>query len=158
MVSEIALALVLVIGAALLIRTFLKLEDVNPGFTTHNVLSASMSISENRFRTTAPVAEIVRDGRERLMAIPGVLDARREQLFAAAGLFRDGFDILGSSRDETPFTGTAGFSSISWSYFSTFEIPLLRGRAFTQQDDIPAPGWSSSIRRWPGSIGLKVTR
>jgi putative ABC transport system permease protein len=74
-ISEMALALVLVIGAALLIRTFLKLEDVNPGFTTHNVLTASMSISGSRFQKTAPVAQIVRDGRERLMAVPGVLDA-----------------------------------------------------------------------------------
>jgi predicted permease len=68
-VSEIALALVLVIGAALLIRTFLKLEDVNPGFTTYNVLSASMSISGSRFQRTGPVAQIVRNGREGLMAI-----------------------------------------------------------------------------------------
>ena len=69
-ISEMALALVLVIGAALLIRTFLKLEDVDPGFTTHNVLTATMSISGSRFQQTAPVAQIVRDGRERLMAIP----------------------------------------------------------------------------------------
>lgn len=48
-VSEIALALVLVIGAALLIRTFLKLQEVQPGFTTHNVLSASMSINRQPF-------------------------------------------------------------------------------------------------------------
>ena len=53
-VSEIALALVLVIGAALLIRTFLKLEDVNPGFAIHNVLSASMSISASRFEPPHP--------------------------------------------------------------------------------------------------------
>jgi putative ABC transport system permease protein len=139
-VSEIALALVLVIGAALLIRTFLKLEDINPGFTTHNVLSASMSISGSRFRTTGPVAEIVRDGRERLIAVPGVLDAGASSCLPLQGCFGMGFDVLGRPRGETPFTGMAGFFSISWSYFSTFEIPLLRGRAFTEQDDSAAPG------------------
>jgi putative ABC transport system permease protein len=139
-VSEIALALVLVIGAALLIRTFLKLEDVNPGFTTHNVLSASMSISGSRFRRTGPVAEIVRDGRERLMAVPGVLDAGASNCLPLQGCFGMSFDVLGRPRDETAFTGIAGFFSISWSYFSTFEIPLLRGRAFTEQDDSAAPG------------------
>jgi predicted permease len=138
-VSEIALALVLVIGAALLIRTFLKLEDVNPGFTTHNVLSASMSISGSRFRTTGPVAEIVRDGRERLMAVPGVLDAGASSCLPLQGCFGMGFDVLGRPTGEMPFTGMAGFFSISWSYFSTFEVPLLRGRAFTEQDDSAAP-------------------
>ncbi len=69
-ISEMALALVLVIGAALLIRTFLKLEDVDPGFTTHNVLTVAMSLSGSRFQGTAPVAQIVRDGRERLMQSP----------------------------------------------------------------------------------------
>jgi putative ABC transport system permease protein len=139
-VSEIALALVLVIGAALLIRTFLKLEDVHPGFTTHNVLSASMSIGGSRFRRTAPVAEIVREGRERLMSVPGVLDAGVSNCLPLQGCFGISFDVLGRPRGETPFTGIAAFFSISWSYFSTFEIPLLRGRAFTEQDDSAAPG------------------
>jgi predicted permease len=139
-ISEMALALVLVIGAALLIRTFLKLEDVNPGFTTHNVLTATMSISGSRFQKTAPVAQIVRDGRERLMAIPGVLDAAASNCLPLESGFGMIFDILGRPKGATPFTGGAGFYSISWSYFSTFEIPLLRGRAFTEQDDGAAPG------------------
>jgi predicted permease len=46
---------------------------------------------------------------------------------------------LGRPKGDTPFTGGAGFYSISWSYFSAFEIPLLRGRAFTEQDDGAAP-------------------
>jgi putative ABC transport system permease protein len=139
-ISEMALALVLVIGAALLIRTFLKLEDVDPGFTTHNVLTAAMSLSGSRFQQTAPVAGMVREGRERLMAVPGVLDAGASNCLPLEGCFGMSFDVLGRPRGETPFTGMAGFFSISWSYFSTFEIPLLRGRAFTEQDDSAAPG------------------
>jgi predicted permease len=139
-IGEMALALVLVIGAALLIRTFLKLEDVNPGFTTHNVLTATMSISGSRFQKTAPVAQIVRDGRERLMAIPGVLDAAASNCLPLESRFGMIFDILGRAKGAAPFTGGADFYSISWSYFSTFEIPLLRGRAFTEQDDGAAPG------------------
>jgi putative ABC transport system permease protein len=139
-VSEMALALVLVIGAALLIRTFLKLEDVNPGFTTRNVLTATMSISGDRFQTTGPVAQIVRDGRERLVALPGALDAAASNFLPLQGPFGMSFDVLGRPKGDAPFTGMAGFASISWSYFSTFDIPLLGGRTFTERDDGAAPG------------------
>jgi predicted permease len=123
----------------LLIRTFLKLEDVNPGFTTHNVLTAAMSMSGSRFQKTGPVAQIVRDGRERLMALPGVIDAGASNCLPLDRGFGMTFDVLGRPKGDTPFTGGAGFYSISWSYFSAFEIPLLRGRAFTEQDDGAAP-------------------
>ncbi len=139
-ISEMALALVLVIGAALLIRTFLKLENVNPGFTTHNVLVATMSLSGGRFQKTEPVAQIVRDGRERLVALPGVVDAGASNCLPLEGGFGMSFDVMGRPKGDAPFTGIAGFYSVSWSYFSTFEIPLLRGRAFTEQDDGAAPG------------------
>jgi putative ABC transport system permease protein len=56
-VSEMALALILVIGAALLIRTFQKLEEVDPGIETHNVLTMAMSVSGERFQTTGPVEQ-----------------------------------------------------------------------------------------------------
>ena len=138
-VSEMALALVLVIGAALLIRTFLKLQGVDPGFDTHNVLTLAMSISGSRFEKTAPVAQVVREGTERLMAVPGVVDAAATNCLPLQGGFGMTFDILGRSKGNTPFTGGAGFYSTSWSYFTTFKIPLLRGRNFTEQDDGAAP-------------------
>ena len=159
-VSEIALALVLVIGAALLIRTFLKLEDVNPGFTTHNVLTAATSIGGSRFQKTEPVAQMVRDGRERLMALPGVLDVGVSNCLPLERPFGMTFDVLGRPKGEAPFTGGAGFYSISWSYFSTFEIPLLRGRAFTEQDDGASPGvvvinQAMARQYWPKGDPLK---
>src|SRR5205085_7910463 len=69
-VSEMALALVLVIGAALLIRTFMKLQAVDPGFDTHNVLTMAMSISGDRFLKTNGVAQVIHDGTERISAVP----------------------------------------------------------------------------------------
>ena len=71
-VVEVAMALVLLIGAALLIRTFAALRAVQPGFDPHNVLTMEMSLTEDRFSKTAGVAQLSRDGRQRLNAIPGV--------------------------------------------------------------------------------------
>jgi predicted permease len=158
--SEIALALILVTGAALLVRTFLKLESVNPGFTTKNVLTASMSISASRFQRTEPVARIVRDGRERLMSVPGVVDAGVSSCLPLQGCFGMGFDVPGRPKGDAPFTGVGGLFSVSWSYFSTFEIPLLRGRAFTEHDDSAAPGviiinQAMARQYWPNGDPLK---
>ena len=71
-VSEVSLALVLLIGSALLIRTFLALHGVGPGFDSHNVLTLEMSLNGERYQKTAGVAQLVRDGRNRLNALPGV--------------------------------------------------------------------------------------
>ncbi len=139
-VSEIALTLMLIIGAALLIRTFFKLQAVKPGFATHNVMSMAMSVSGDRFQKTAPVAQVVRDGTDRLLAVPGIVDVSVTNCLPMAGGFGMTFDVVGRSNGSAPFTGGAGFSSVSSRYFSTFKIPLLRGRGFTEQDGAATPG------------------
>jgi predicted permease len=159
-VSEMALALVLVIGAALLIRTFQKLEAVDPGFETHNVLTMAMSVSGDRFQTTGPVEQVIRDGRDRIMAIPGVVDVGATNFLLFDGGFGMVFDVLGRPKGNEPFTGGAGFHSVSWSYFNALKIPLLRGRSFTQQDDGAAPSvviinQAMAKQFWPNSDPLK---
>jgi putative ABC transport system permease protein len=139
-ICEMALTLVLLIGAALLIRTFFKLQAVDPGFTTKNVLTMSMSVGGDRFQTTGPVAQIIRDGTDRVMAVPGVVDVGVTNCLPMLSGFGMTFDVIGRPKTNTPFTGGAGFYSTSWSYFETFKIPLLRGRLFTRQDDGSAPG------------------
>src|SRR5580658_1211733 len=69
-VVEMALALILLVGAALLIRTFGNLRGVDPGFSAKNVLAMNMSLAGQRFETTANVELLARDGRQRLAAIP----------------------------------------------------------------------------------------
>ena len=78
-ISEVSLALVLLIGAALLIRTLIALRGVGPGFDSHNVLVMEMSLNGQRYQKTAGVVQLSRDGRDRLNAIPGV-EARRRRL------------------------------------------------------------------------------
>src|SRR5439155_17634600 len=74
-VLEIALALMLVIGAALLIRTSVALRAVRPGFDSRNLLTLRMSVAGTRFETRDGISELARDGRERLRALPGVAAA-----------------------------------------------------------------------------------
>jgi predicted permease len=139
-VTEIALALVLVIGSTLLIRTYLNLQAVNPGFDTHNTLTMAMSISGDRFQTSAPVAQMIRNGTDRLRTIPGITEAATANGLPLQGGFGMPFDIVGRSKGKSPFTGGAGYYSISPDYFKAFKIPLLRGRSFTENDDASAPG------------------
>ncbi|WP_158748910.1 ABC transporter permease [Acidobacterium sp. S8] len=159
-IGEMALTLVLVIGAALLIRTFLKLQAVDTGFATHNVISMAMSMSGDRFQKTAPVALVVRDGTDRALAVPGVVDVGVSNCLPMAGGFGMSFDVVGRPKGNSPFAGGAGFYSISWRYFNALKIPLLRGRSFTEQDNGAAPNvviinQAMARQYWPKGDPLK---
>jgi predicted permease len=135
-VSEVSLALVLLIGSALLIRTFIALHDVAPGFDSHNILTLDMSLNGERYHKTAGVAQLVRDGRERLNAIHGV-----ELSAAAYWLPIDTEDGLPFQIPERPeHCCGSKWMSISPGYLSLFRIPILRGRDFTENDTAAAPG------------------
>jgi putative ABC transport system permease protein len=140
-ISEVSLALVLLVGAALLIRTFIALREVNPGFDPGNVLTLEMSHTGDQFKKTARVAQIDHDGRERLNAIPGI----EVSAFTCCLPLESGhglpFNIIGRAPEgKSPWNGDAGWMSASPGYFSVFHIPILRGRDFTEQDTGPAPG------------------
>lgn len=133
-VGEVALALVLVVGAALLIRTFVALRTVDPGFDVHHVLVMRMSLSGPRFAQTAGVAQLIRDGVERMRAVPGVETAAATCCVPLAGGYGLPFVIAGRPLTDGPFHGGGSWYTISPDYFSAFKIPILRGRAFTERD------------------------
>jgi len=139
-ISEMALALVLVIGSALLIRTFMKLQSVDPGFDTHNVLTMAMSISGERFQKTSGVAQVIHDGTERINAVPGVTGTAAACCLPLQGGFGLPFNIVGRANGNNPNTGGAGYFPVSWSYFDVFKVPVVRGRNFTERDNGSAPG------------------
>ena len=139
-VSETALALVLVIGATLLIRTFMKLQSVDPGFDTHNVLTLAMSISGDRFLNTSGVAQVIHDGSERINAVPGVMATAAACCLPLQGGFGLPFNIVGRANGNNPATGGAEYIPVWWSYFDVFKVPVLRGRNFTENDNGAAPG------------------
>jgi predicted permease len=138
-ISEVSLALVLLVGAALLIRTFLALRNVNPGFQTKNVLTLEMSLTGDRYQKTAGVAQLVRNGRERLNAIPGVETSASTCCLPLEGGFGLPFIIVGRPVDKTKQPGP-GWMNASPGYFDVFKIPILRGRDFTDNDVAGAPG------------------
>ena len=153
-ISEISLAMVLLIGAALLIRTFLALHNVNPGFDAHNVLTLEMSLTGDRFQKTAGVAQLVRNGRERLNAIPGVEVSASTCCLPMEGGFGLPFHRCRAARDDKPRQQGAGWMSASAGYFDVFKIPILRGRDFTDRDVAGAPGVvlineSMAKKYWP---------
>ncbi len=139
-ISEVALALVLLIGAALLIRTYIALRDVNPGFNSSHVLTLQMSLTGDRFQKTAGVAQLTRDGRDRLSAIPGVEVSASTCCLPLESGFGLPFIIVGRPLGKEQATGGAGWMNTSPGYFDTFKIPILRGRDFTDSDVAGAPG------------------
>jgi putative ABC transport system permease protein len=138
-ISEVSLALILLIGAALLIRTFIALRHVNPGFDPRGVLTLQMSLTGDRFQKTAGVAQLAFEGRQRLNAIPGVEASASTCCLPLEGGFGLPFDIVGRPHGKDPNTGGGGWMNTSPGYFATFHIPL-RGRDFTDQDTAAAPG------------------
>ena len=156
-VSEVSLALVLLIGSALLIRTFLALHGVGPGFDAHNVLTLEMSLNGERYQKTAGIAQLLRDGRNRLNALPGV-----ESAAAAYWLpiqVEDGlpFQIVGRPVEKGRYGSK--WMSISPGYLGLFKIPILRGRDFTENDTAAAPGvalinQSLAKQLWPNEDPL----
>ena len=138
-VTEVSLALVLLVGSALLIRTFIALRAVNPGLDAHNVLIMDMALTGTRYEKTAGVAQLVRDGRERVAAIPGVMDVAVTNSLPLEGGFGLPFIVVGRPLTG-PSTGGAEWKAVSPNYFNAFKIPILRGRDFTVNDDAAAPG------------------
>ncbi len=139
-ISEVSLALVLLIGATLLIRTYIALRAVNPGFDARDVLTLQMSLSGDRFQKTAGVAQVAHTGREYLDAIPGVEASALSCCLPLNVGYGLPFNIIGRPTGKSPWTGGAGWMHVSPGYFSVFKIPLVQGRDFTEQDDGSAPG------------------
>ena len=137
-IVELGLCVVLLIGAGLLIRTSLAIGQVDPGFTATNVLTMRTSLSGPRFLTSDGVEQTARLALERIRSIPGVAEATATCCVPLQGGYGLGFNILGRT-NEGPYTGGAGVMMSSSGYFETFEIPILRGRDFTDLDDGNAP-------------------
>jgi putative ABC transport system permease protein len=137
-ISEIGLALVLLIGAALFIRTFIALRMVKPGFDAHNVVTMEMALTGQRYMSTAGVAQLIHDSRERIHAIPGVEEVAVTNSLPLAGGFGLPYIVVGRPTDGQGNNG-AEWKAVSPGYFAALGIPILRGRDFSVNDVGGAP-------------------
>ncbi|MDE3137908.1 MAG: FtsX-like permease family protein, partial [Acidobacteriota bacterium] len=161
--SEIALALMLLVGAGLLIHSFVRVRDVNPGFESQRVLTFNVALPSAAYPKTAQVASTFQDLRRRIVRLPGV---------RAVGMSTDlpmeaGWNHIFSPENYHPAPGAQlnlCYNSVIWGdYLQALHIPLLRGRYFNDQDtadSTPVVIISQSIARefWPNEdpIGKRL--
>jgi putative ABC transport system permease protein len=139
LVSEMAIAVVLLVGAGLLIQSLWRLQRVNPGFDAHNLLTFTVGIPDVRY-PSAKQHQFYRDLAVRLKSLPGARSASAVFPLPLSGeRFTLSFETEGRpvEKGNEP---SADFISIGLDYFKTMGVPLLRGREFTEHDDSNAPG------------------
>lgn len=135
-VAEVAVALVLLVGAGLLLQTFVKLQRVDLGFDVRNVLTATVELPEAQYARPEQKITFYQRLQERVRALPGVVEASAIlPLPISDNDAGGGFQIEG----RTAPAGEEPHADMRWAnldYFSTMKIPLLAGRDFTAQDGL----------------------
>jgi putative ABC transport system permease protein len=140
-VIEIALSLVLLLGTGLMLRSFLKLQGVAPGFVTEGVLCINVTLPLARYPERSQRAVFTQQTLERLEALPQVESVAAASFnYWTMGTSSRRFAIEGQPLPEPGQEYFANYTSVSPEYFRTFGIQLTVGRAFTAHDDIQAPG------------------
>ncbi|HET6890398.1 MAG TPA: ABC transporter permease [Pyrinomonadaceae bacterium] len=135
-ITEIALSLVLLVGAGLLIRSFLRLQAVDPGFNPTNVLTMQIDLTGPKYKTGSQVIAFQNQLLERVKQLPGVQSAGTRSfvpIASDASFAYLRFTVEGRQGDvsEAP---VAYYNGVSSDYFQTMMIPLLKGRGFSERD------------------------
>lgn len=135
-IVEIALALVLLVGAGLLVQSLVRLQQVAPGFDPYNVLTFNVAMSVDRTTGPPQIADFYQQLTGRLKSLPGVVNASVVfQLPLGGGAASTGLEIEGQLVD--PGDRPLGIiHSVGPEYFRTMGIPLVKGREFTERDDL----------------------
>ena len=133
-ISEVALALVLLIGATLLIRTFVGLRSVNPGFDAHNVLTFQTSLAGGAYGTTAKVDNFSTQVARRIESLPGVEAAASAIALPVENGIDLPFTIAGKPPAQGDYNGDEQWRFGSPHYFRALKVSLLRGRVFNEAD------------------------
>ncbi|HEU4477527.1 MAG TPA: FtsX-like permease family protein, partial [Pyrinomonadaceae bacterium] len=151
--------------AGLLIKSFVRLREVNPGFNPSNMLTMRVSLPAGKYQQGEPRVQIYRQLVERISSLPGVASAGAISQLPLRG---DTFNLgRGYLREGDPATsdaaGNANFLAVTPTYLDTMQIPLKAGRGFTDRDTNEAPkvvivNETMARKLWPGEspIGRKI--
>jgi putative ABC transport system permease protein len=166
MVSEVALSFMLLVGAGLLIKSFMRLRDVTPGFNPANVLSVRISLPSAKYPKGEPRVQMLRQTVEHIKSLPGVQSAGAVLSLPLGGdTFNVGRSYIREGRPATPEeSANAAYLVATPDYFRALQIPLVAGRAFTEQDTEQTPkvvvvNESMAQVLWPGEspLGKRIT-
>jgi putative ABC transport system permease protein len=134
-VLESAIAVVLLIGAGLLIRSLYQLQNVNPGFDAHNVLTMRVDLSSEKYATPEKAGGFFTELESRVGGLPGVESIGFITELPLSGQPNDmPFNVEGRSATTIGESRGADFRRVNLQYFKALRIPLLRGRNFTEQE------------------------
>src|SRR5262249_4209444 len=163
-VSEVALALVLLIGAGLLINGFIRLMRVNIGFDPANVMTINLNLPSSKYPNGAQQTAVLKRMLERVSTAPGVRAAGLISTWPFTGGPSTDFVIEGRPPLADNLQPTADIRIVDANYFRTLGVPLRAGRAFADSDTADAPrvmiiNEEMARRHWPGAnpIGQRVT-
>jgi putative ABC transport system permease protein len=156
-VSEVGLALVLLIGAALTLKSFWRIQQVNPGFTSDHVLAMEMELpTDSKYRTDPEQAEFFRRVLEKVSTLPAVRSAAVANVLPLDNAETPRLTFLIDGRAPLPGGQRlpADYRSVSQEYFRALGIPLLKGRYLTEGDQADRPlvaviNESLARRYWP---------
>jgi putative ABC transport system permease protein len=163
-VSEIALAGLLMIGAALLVRSFVRLHNVNPGFDVSNILTFQISLPTAQYMDDPKSSNFYRQLQERVKSLPGVQSVSgTTALPMSSGSDYTSFTVVGRPPLPPGEFLFAEHIALFPDYFRTMRIPLLKGREFTPQDGhestpVAVINEAMAKRYWPDEdpIGKRI--
>ena len=139
-IGEVALALVLLTGAGLLLKSFVRLGNVNPGFNPDHVLTTEISLPKLRYPDKQTQINFFNELQRRVTNLPGVKHAGLTIILPMSGINSDSsFEIEGRPKDPAHPMPDEEIRLVSADYFRTLEMPLISGRYFNAGDKLDAP-------------------
>ncbi|HEX8561277.1 MAG TPA: ABC transporter permease [Pyrinomonadaceae bacterium] len=136
-VAEVGLALVLLVGAGLMVRSFLRLQAVNPGFDASNLLTMRVMLPETKYPEAGRQIEFFRQATARIRTLPGVQSASAVSALPFADLgAATSFTVEGRPAPPPGDKLTTDLRVADENYFRVMNIPLVSGRAFTEQEAV----------------------